>query len=70
MREALTPERLRSRQARAQLLSRDINCKNSELADRKKNAHRADNNILRVDACNFRNSLLSIQILYGAAGGF
>lgn len=34
MREALTPERLRSRQARARLLSRDINCQNSEQADR------------------------------------
>lgn len=34
MREALTPERLRSRQARARLLSRDINWQSSEQADR------------------------------------
>lgn len=34
MREALTPERLRSRQARARLLSRDTNCQNSEQPDR------------------------------------
>lgn len=36
MREALTPERLRSRHACARLLSRDMKCQNSEKADRLK----------------------------------
>lgn len=36
MREALTPERLRSRHACARLLSRDMKCQNSEKADKLK----------------------------------